>query len=83
MVERLFKLKRAIEQIVVDPNWTIFVNTLLGTHHQKLFIKAKVIHANIKKKRLLGYCANFVHIMEPILVSLRPFDGKQPCMGRV
>jgi hypothetical protein len=33
MVERLFKLKLAIEQTIVDPNWTIFVNTLHGNHH--------------------------------------------------
>jgi hypothetical protein len=28
IVERLFKLKLAIEQTIADPNWTIFVNTM-------------------------------------------------------
>ncbi len=33
MVERLFKVKPTIEQIVVDPNWTTFVNSFYGNHH--------------------------------------------------
>jgi hypothetical protein len=32
MVERLFKLRLAIEQIVVDHDWTTFVNSLCGNH---------------------------------------------------
>jgi len=37
MVERLFKLKPTIEQIVANPNLTTFVNSLCGNHqnHQK------------------------------------------------
>jgi hypothetical protein len=83
MVERLFKLRPTIEQIVVNPNWTTFVNTLHGTHCQKFFIKARVVHANIKKDEFWDTCANFVHMVELVLVSSRPFDGKQPYMGRV
>jgi len=33
MVERLFKLKLAIEQIIANPTWTTFVNTLYGKHY--------------------------------------------------
>jgi hypothetical protein len=83
MVERLFKLRLTIEQIVVNPNWTTFVNTLHGTHRQKFFIKTRVVHANIKKDEFWDTCANFVHMVELVLVSLKPFDGKQPYMGRV
>jgi hypothetical protein len=43
MVERLFKLKPTIEQTIVDPDWTTFVNSLCDNHCQKLFIKAKVV----------------------------------------
>ncbi len=33
MVERLFKLRLTIKQIVVDRDWTTFVNSLHGSHH--------------------------------------------------
>jgi hypothetical protein len=33
MVERLFKFKLVIEQIVANLDWTTFVNTLHGNHH--------------------------------------------------
>jgi hypothetical protein len=45
MIERLFKLKPAIEQTVANLNWTTFVNSLCGSHHQKSFTKVRVIRA--------------------------------------
>jgi hypothetical protein len=81
MVERLFKLRPTIEQIIADVDWTTF-NTLRGTRCHKSFTKAKVIQPYLKRDRFWDTCANFVHMVEPILVSLRAFNGKQPCMGR-
>jgi hypothetical protein len=43
MVERLFKLRLTIEQIIVNLDWTIFVNSLCGNHHQKPVTKVKAI----------------------------------------
>jgi hypothetical protein len=43
MVERLSKLKLVIEQIVVNLDWTTFVNSLHGNHRQKLLTKVKAI----------------------------------------
>jgi hypothetical protein len=82
MVEWLFKLKLAIEQTIANLDWTIFVNTLCGNHHQKLFTKTKVVQANIKKNEFWDICANFVYMVELVLVSLKAFDGKQLCMGK-
>jgi hypothetical protein len=48
MVERLFKLKLAIEQTITNPDWTTFVNSLHGNHCQKLLTKARV-QANIRR----------------------------------
>jgi hypothetical protein len=83
MVERLFKFKLAIEQTVANPNWTTFVNSLHGSHHQKSLTKARAIRANVKKDKFWDTCANFVHMVESVLASLKTFDGKQPCVGRV
>jgi hypothetical protein len=82
MVERLFKFKLAIEQIIVDPYWITFVNSLRGNHCQKSLTKAKVVRTSIRRGKLWDTCANFVHMVELTLVSLKAFDGKQPCMGR-
>jgi hypothetical protein len=37
---------------------------------------------NIKRDEFWDICANFVHMVELVLMSLRAFDGKQPWMGR-
>jgi hypothetical protein len=81
MVERLFKFRLAIEQIVVDIDWTTFVNSLCGNHHQKSPTKVKAIQANIRMDEFWDTCANFVHMVEQVLVSLRAFDDKRPWMG--
>jgi hypothetical protein len=60
----------------------MFINSLCGNHHQKLLTKVRAIRANVKRYGFWDTCVNFVHMVEPILVSLRAFDGKQPCMGR-
>jgi hypothetical protein len=57
------------------------VNTLHATHCHKLPTKARVIRINIKIYGFWDTCANFVHIVELVLVALKAFDGKQPCMG--
>jgi hypothetical protein len=43
MVETLFKLRFAIEQIVANPNWTTFVNSLHGSHRYKSFIRVTTV----------------------------------------
>jgi hypothetical protein len=43
MVETLFKLKSSIEQIVANPNWTTFVNSLRGSHRYKSVIKVTTV----------------------------------------
>jgi hypothetical protein len=49
MVEWSFKFRLAIEQTIIDLEWTTFVNTFHGTHHHKYFTKARYVWANIKK----------------------------------
>jgi hypothetical protein len=81
MVERFFKFKPTIEQPILDPNWTTFVNSLHGNHCQNSLAKVQIVRANIRRDKCLDICANFVHMVELVLLSLRAFDGKQPCVG--
>jgi hypothetical protein len=41
-----------------------------------------IVQANIRRDEFWDICANFVHMVELVLMSLKAFDGKQPCMGR-
>jgi len=82
MVERFFKFKPAIEQTITNPDWTTFVNALHGNHCQKSLTKARVVQANVTRDEYWDTYANFIHMVEPILMSLKAFDDKQPCMGR-
>jgi len=81
MVEQLSKLKSNIEQTIMDMEWTIFVNTLCSIHHHKSFIKARYVWANIRKDKFLDTCANFVHMVELVLMALRAFDGQKTHHG--
>jgi hypothetical protein len=83
MVERLFKFRRAIEQTIANFDLTTFVDSMCGNHHHKSFTKAKAIQTNVKKDKFWHTCANFIHMVGPVVMSLKAFDGKQPCMGRV
>jgi hypothetical protein len=70
IVERLFKLRPTIEQIIINPNWTTFVNTLCGSHCQKSFTTMIVVQANVRRDEFWDTCANFVHMVELVLMSL-------------
>jgi hypothetical protein len=82
IVERLFKLRLAIEQTIANPNWNFFVNSLHRNHCHKSLTKARFVRTNIRREEFWDICANFVHMVELVLVSLKTFDGKYPCMGR-
>jgi hypothetical protein len=82
MVETLLKLKPTIEQTIANLDWTTFVNTLHGTNYQKSFTKVTIFQANIGRDEFWDTCAHFVHMVKPVLMSLRAFNAKQPCMRR-
>ncbi len=76
MLERLFKLRPAIEQTIVHPDWT--TNTFHGVHCHKSLTKIKVIQTNyIRRDEFWDTCANFVHMVELVLMwFIKAFNGK-------
>jgi hypothetical protein len=81
IIKRLLKVKLALEQIIIDLEWSTFVNTLHRAHRHKSITKARFVQGNIRKDGFWDTCANFVHMVELVLVALKEFNGKQPCMG--
>jgi hypothetical protein len=55
MVEWLFKGRPIIEQIIMDLEWTTFVNTLCGTHHQNVPYHGEMCSSQHKEGSVLGH----------------------------
>jgi hypothetical protein len=55
MVEWLFKWKPIIKQVIIDLEWTTFVNTLCGTHHQKVPHQGEIRLNQHKEGLVLGH----------------------------
>jgi hypothetical protein len=82
MIEWLLKMKPIVEQTFINLGWMTFVNTLCNTHGHKFLTKARYVWTNIREDKFSNTCANFVHIVKPILVTLKAFDNKHPCMEK-
>ncbi len=81
MVERFFKLRLAIEQNVVDPIWINFCQHIVW--HPSLEVpRRKLFKVTWGRTNFWDTCANFVHMVELILMLVRAFDGKQLYMGK-
>jgi hypothetical protein len=86
MIERLLKARGALEQKVVDLQWTEYVSTLVDVHTKKS--KPKTISLELKENVQLNYfwncCVNFVDLVEPVMCGLvRDLDSKGEFQGRV
>jgi hypothetical protein len=45
--------------------------------------QGEIVQVNIKKDEFWDHiCANFVHMVELVFMSIMAFDGKQPSMGK-
>jgi hypothetical protein len=79
MIERLVKVKEAVESTVHDPEWNEFRRTLQGNGPKR---KTDDVRRRVRKDEFWRRCLNFVHMVEPVLIALREFDGKRPAMGK-
>lgn len=83
MIDRLIKVKEALEQSVVDPEWHAYVTKLRDSRKDR----ARTLSRNVKKLVLNEHfwerCINFREMVAPVVYALREFDAKEPCMGKV
>ena len=82
MVERFVKAKRGLQQMVIDPRWDEYVRTLRENKERKSTNKARAAKRLINDDRLWTSCSNFLHLIWPVLLALREFDGKKPCTDK-
>ena len=78
MVERFVKAKRGLQQMVIDPRWDVYVRTMRQRKERESINKAREVKRLINDDRLWTSCNNFLHLVWPVLLALREFDGKKP-----
>jgi len=83
MISRLLKVKDALERVIAHPKWQEHVNSLFNRQNgHRTHQLAMLVQKTINSPSFWARCENFVHIVEPALVTLRTFDGQTPAMGK-
>jgi len=83
MIDRLVECKQALQHVVVDEGYMTFEFSLEKRTNRRLVMhRAKEVRMNIHSEAFGVRCDNFLHMVEPVLVALRHFDGKIPAMPK-
>ena len=80
MVERIVKVRDALDQMVIDPDWHIFVAGLQSSNGLA-WNKTISVRTYICADGFWDSCDIFLHMVTTVVKTLRAFDGKQPAMG--
>jgi Protein of unknown function (DUF 659)/hAT family C-terminal dimerisation region len=83
MIDRLLKVKEALEQSVVDPDWQAYVTKLRDTRKDRARTLSRTVKRLVLDEHFWERCTNFREMVAPVVYALREFDAKEPCMGKV
>jgi hypothetical protein len=83
MISRMLEVKNALEQVVIHPRWTEYVQSLFNRQNgNRAHSLASLVRATVLEGNFWHHCQNYVHMVEDVLKALRVFDGREPAMGR-
>ena len=82
MIDRLLNVKEALEQTVVDPQWTAYISKRSRDGRDKART-ARTIKTVVLNEHFWDRCTNFHEMVAPVVYALREFDAKEPSMGKV
>ena len=82
MIDRLLNMKEALEQTVVDPQWTAYISKRSRDGRDKART-ARTIKTVVLNEHFWDRCTNFQEMVAPVVYALREFDAKEPSMGKV
>ena len=82
MIDRFLNVKEALEQTVVDPQWTAYISKRLRDGRDKART-ARTIKTVVLNEHFSDLCTNFQEMVAPVVYALREFDAKEPSMGKV
>jgi hypothetical protein len=83
MVDRLLQVRTALEQSVVDPQWTGYVSKLRDSRTVRARTTSKKVKEYVLNEHFWEQCTNFHEVVAPVMWALWDFDGKDPCMGKI
>ena len=83
MITQLLKVKAALLQVVVHKRWEEYVYSLFNRQNGlRSHALACLVRNTILDETFWVRCENFVHLVEPAIVTLRTFDGQAPATER-
>ena len=82
MIDRLLNVKEALEQTVVDPQWTAYISKRSRDSRDKAST-TRTIKTVVLNEHFLDRCTNFQEMVAPIVYASREFDAKEPSMAKV
>ena len=82
MIDRLLNVKEALEQTVVDPQWTAYISKRSRDGRDKART-ARTIKTVVLNEHFWDRCTNFQEMVAHVVYALREFDAKEPSMGKV
>ena len=80
MIDRLVQVHNALERMVVDDDWNIFMGNLRRRSHiayMRCFFVRRFVHSD----GFWNTCENFLYMVIPVVKAFCVFDGKAPAMG--
>jgi hypothetical protein len=83
MVDRLLQVRTALEQSVVDPQWTGYVSKLRDSRTKKARSISKKVKEYVLNEHFWEPCTNFHEVVALVMWALQDFNGKDPCMGKI
>ena len=75
-------MKEALEQTVVDPQWTTYISNRSRDGRDKART-ARTIKTVVLNEHFWDHCTNFQEMVAPVVYALREFDAKEPSMDKV
>jgi hypothetical protein len=83
MISRMLKVKNALEQVVIHPWLTEYVQSLFNRQNgYRAHVLAVLVRATVLEGNFWHRCQNYVHMVEDVLKALRVFDGREAAMEK-
>ena len=83
MIDRLLKVKAALQQSVVDPQWEQYVRKLKDNRKTQPRSESRDVKKFVLDSHFWNRCVNIRDVVGPVVFGLRDLDVKTPCMGKV
>ena len=80
MIDRLVQVCNALERMVVDDDWFIFIGALRRRSHTT-YMKCFAVKWFVRFDGFWNTCKNFFYMVIHVVKALRVFNGKAPAMG--